>query len=213
MEASNSTLGMANSSRDRDAQYAWLSEHIDPGSTLEKDVLNYLCQNETRRPTFAQHQPSEAVYLRGDFFCERVGVPGVCIFVDRPHRDEPGQATHAEVVRDQLRDLGFRVIVLRHDLMTEETVGQHPDIFGQSSGHSGGITPVPSRRASNDSALPTAADDRADRMLVCLIFQGESRATNYAPFRHFPPPYHSTQGETPPEGWQDSAAKKTSEAR
>ena len=33
-------------------------------------------------------------------------------------------------IRYQLCDLGFRLIVFRHDSTIDETVNEHPDIFG-----------------------------------------------------------------------------------
>jgi very-short-patch-repair endonuclease len=115
--------------RSRDEQYQWLSESIDPASSFEREFLDYLYKNGHRLPDFAQYQPTPEVHVQTDFYYEREGVPGVCVFVDGPHHDTPTQAAHDQTARSELANLGFRVIAIRHDSAIPDQVQVRSDIF------------------------------------------------------------------------------------
>lgn len=118
--------------RSRDEQYKWLCESVDPASSFEREFLDYLYKNGHRLPDFAQYQPTPDVHVQADFYYERQGVPGVCVFIDGPHHDELAQTKHDEQVRTELASLGYRVIAIRHDRTIPGQVAEHPDTFGES---------------------------------------------------------------------------------
>jgi superfamily II DNA/RNA helicase len=130
LELTNSRLIESKGGRSRDEQYRWLAEGVDPASSFEREFLDRLYTNGHRLPDFAQYQPTPEVHVQADFYYERQGVPGVCIFVDGPHHDSPTQAAHDKQVRLELANLGFRVIAVGHDRDLAEQISQHADVFG-----------------------------------------------------------------------------------
>ncbi len=66
--------------------------------------------------------------VQTDFYYDRGAVPGVCVFVDGPHHDDPDQARHDKEVREELEHLGFRVITIRHDREMGEQVSANWDV-------------------------------------------------------------------------------------
>ncbi len=115
--------------RDREAQYHRLKGLVDPGSSLEREFLRYLYENQIRLPDHAQNRPTQEVHVQPDFYYERDNIPGICVFVDGPHHDTPEQSEQDVRIRNQLRDLGFRVITIRYDQSIADQVEQHPDVF------------------------------------------------------------------------------------
>jgi hypothetical protein len=112
-----------------DEQYRRLLGLIDPASTFERAFLEYLYKNELGLPDHAQHTPSDGIPVQPDFYYEREGVPGVCIFIDGPQHDEPNQAERDRAVREALRDQGFRVIAIKSARSIADQVSEHLDIF------------------------------------------------------------------------------------
>jgi len=102
----------------------------DPASNLERQFLDFLFKQGYRLPDTAQNRPVADVPVQPDFYYERAGVPGVCVFVDGRDHDMAGQAARDQGVRDALRDRGYRVVVIRGDLPLGPQVGAHPDVFG-----------------------------------------------------------------------------------
>lgn len=115
--------------RSYDEQYQWLCEQVDPASSFERDFLDYLHRNALRLPDHAQHRPTSDVATQPDFYYERDGVPGICVFVDGPHHNQPRQAEHDRQVRELLRDQGFRVIAITHTHPLSDQIREHGDIF------------------------------------------------------------------------------------
>src|SRR5262249_18304855 len=83
-----------------------LCEGVDPASTFEREFLDYLHKNGHRLPDFAQYLPTPEVHVQTDFYYERQGVPGVCIFIDGPLHDSPTQVAHDHEVRSVLENWG-----------------------------------------------------------------------------------------------------------
>ena len=54
----------------------------------------------------------------------------MCVFVDGPHHDESAQSEKDIQVRDDLEDLGHKVVVIRYDRATGEQITEYPDVFG-----------------------------------------------------------------------------------
>ena len=125
-----SAITIPEAGRGREEQFQWLNDIIDPGSSLEKRFLAFLRDYNLRLPDNAQNRPAPEVHVQTDFYYEREGHPGVCVFVDGPHHDEPRQHEADTRLRKQLQDYGFRVIAIRHDRPFEEQVREHPDVFG-----------------------------------------------------------------------------------
>jgi hypothetical protein len=73
------------------------------------------------------------VYAEPDFYYERDAIPGVAVFCDGPHHDEPGRKDLDIQERGKLEDLGYRVIIIRYDRDLEEQIRGHVDIFGPGS--------------------------------------------------------------------------------
>jgi hypothetical protein len=127
-ELSHCALEPDQGGRSPDEQYAWLLEHTDPASSLERDFLKLLHEEGIALPDFAQRRPTPEVPAQPDFYYERRGAPGVCVFVDGPHHREPERAASDKAVRDQLRNLGYRVISIEFDQMAEQ-IKQNADVF------------------------------------------------------------------------------------
>jgi hypothetical protein len=117
--------------RNHEDQYAWLQGRMDPASSLESEFLRFLYESEYRLPSDAQTRPTADVPAQPDFFYERDGMPGVCVFVDGPQHDTIRAATRDEAVRNELENHGFRVIAIRHDRPFVDQVREHPDVFGE----------------------------------------------------------------------------------
>ena len=84
-----------------------------------------------RLPDLPQHHPQPEVLVHPDFYYQRAHLTGICVFVDGPHHDQPGQAAHDREVREALQNLGFRIIAIRHDNPIQEQVAEHPEVFGE----------------------------------------------------------------------------------
>lgn len=114
-------------------QYRWLLDRIDPASSFEREFLEYLYTRKLKLPTLAQHTPHPDIPVQPDFYYERDGLNGVCVFVDGPSHDQPGQAETDRVLRDELRDRGFWVVAIRSGRSIDEQVHEYADVFGVGS--------------------------------------------------------------------------------
>jgi hypothetical protein len=112
--------------RDYDEQYRWLLERTDPASDLERQFLQRL--HDTGRPL-----PDEAQPLLGDYPArpDFIYAPArACVFCDGSVHDQAQVKVEDTQIRGDLRDLGYRVIVIRYDQDLEEQIQQYPDLFG-----------------------------------------------------------------------------------
>ena len=50
--------------------------------------MNNSAGDRLRLPDHAQHTPAEAIPVQPDFYYERNGIPGVCVFLDGQHHAE-----------------------------------------------------------------------------------------------------------------------------
>lgn len=116
--------------RSRDEQYAWLEERRDQNSTLERDFLKLLFDTGRRLPDRAQFRPNQEVYAEADFYYDRDGLPGVCIFCDGPDHDEPNRSETDKRERGKLADLGYRVLTIRYDSVIADRLRDNKDVFG-----------------------------------------------------------------------------------
>ncbi len=115
--------------RSREEQYRWLLERTDLTSALERRFLEHLYRTGRRLPDYAQ--PNLADYpARPDFYYEAVRA---CVFCDGAVHDRPEVAVEDRHIRAALRDLGYRVIVIRYDRDLEEQLATYLDLFGTGS--------------------------------------------------------------------------------
>ena len=115
--------------RTREEQYEWLQGLAD--SSLEKEFLTAVYSGGFNLPDDAQNRPTQQVAVQPDFYYQRNNTSGICVFVDGPYHDTSQTAAQDRQVREQLLDLGFRVIVIRHDETMQDQITGHPDVFGQ----------------------------------------------------------------------------------
>jgi superfamily II DNA/RNA helicase len=114
--------------RNYDQQFEHLMSLTDPASRLERDFLVYLHDHKLRLPDAAQKRPHPDVPVQPDFYYERDGLPGICVFVDGPIHEGAGQAERDRALREALEDRGFRVIVVRGRDFEKETE-RYPEVF------------------------------------------------------------------------------------
>lgn len=127
-----STLLRATAARGYDEQFAWLTERVDPRSSLERDFLAFLHSNRMRLPDAVQTRPVTELPVQTDFYYERDGRPGVCIFLDGPHHQEPQQVARDRDTRDALEDWGFKVIAIRSGVPFNEQIVRYGEVFGNA---------------------------------------------------------------------------------
>lgn len=111
--------------RDYEDHYRWLRSLTDSQSELERKFIDYLYQTKRRLPDEGQKFLKD-YYSNPDFFYE----PNVCIFCDGSVHDEPTQKEKDRITRQELKDLGYRIIVIRFDQDLEEQIRRYPDVFG-----------------------------------------------------------------------------------
>ena len=110
-------------------QYRRLLGLIDPASSFERAFLDYLYKNQLRFPDHAQHTPAFGIPVQPDFYYEREGIPGICIFIDGPQHDDQDQAGRDRAVREALKDQGFRVVAIRAGRTIADQISENIDIF------------------------------------------------------------------------------------
>ncbi|HZP45866.1 MAG TPA: DUF1998 domain-containing protein, partial [Candidatus Binataceae bacterium] len=132
LELTKASLVETKSGRSRDEQYKYLTEGLDPASSFEREFLDYLYKQGLRLPDYAQYQPTPEVHVQADFYYERQGVPGICVFIDGPHHDAPAQAAHDQAVRSELANLGFRILGIGHARDLSSQVADNADVFQSS---------------------------------------------------------------------------------
>ena len=98
-------------------------------SSLEGDFIQYLYENGHRLPDKAQYRPGEEIFAQADFYYEK---GRVCVFVDGPHHDGAEQTRKDAHVREELEDMGYRILSIRYDLAFKEQVADFPEVFGEA---------------------------------------------------------------------------------
>ncbi|MGI8915834.1 MAG: DEAD/DEAH box helicase [Chloroflexota bacterium] len=129
LQLSQAELLARTETRDYNAHYHWLLERTDPASNLERQFLHYLYEHKLRLPDLAQHQPSEEVAVQPDFYYQRDGRRGACVFIDGPAHREHVQHQADLLKRETLADLGYRVIVLPFDQPVDAIIAAYQDVF------------------------------------------------------------------------------------
>ena len=85
---------------------------------------------EAAAPDRAEYRPHPEVFAEADFYYEREGLPGVCVFCDGPDHDQPERMARDEAERAKLQDLGYRVFVIRYKQALDGQINEHVDVFG-----------------------------------------------------------------------------------
>ncbi|MGB9863608.1 MAG: DEAD/DEAH box helicase [Candidatus Saccharicenans sp.] len=122
------TTELVRKGRDYHEHYRWLRSLTDSRSELERKFIDYLYKKNRRLPDDAQKNLADYDYCIPDFFYE----PNCCIFCDGSVHDDPEQKSKDDIKRNELKQLGYRVIVIRYDQDLEEQIQKYPDIFGES---------------------------------------------------------------------------------
>jgi superfamily II DNA/RNA helicase len=117
--------------RDREAQYLWLRDRVDPASQFELEFLERLYRDGLRLPDATQVRPVEGLPVQTDFYYERDGLRGVCVFIDGPAHDAGAQAERDQAIREELENRGYRVVAITTARSLEEQVARLADVFGE----------------------------------------------------------------------------------
>lgn len=117
--------------RNRQEQYTWLLERVDQNSSLERKFLRLLYETGRKLPDKAQFRPAEDVFAEADFYYDRNGLNGICVFCDGPDHDLPQRSEADRRERVKLEDRGYRVLAIRHDQELAKQIEANSDIFGK----------------------------------------------------------------------------------
>ena len=128
IDMSRAVIEQDTKGRSRGEHMDWLRAQTD--SPLEREFLKILYDNGHKLPDAAQYRPTEEVFVQTDFYYNRDGRRGVCVFIDGPSHDSERQRTKDTEVREELEDLGFGIVAIRHDASLSGQIAQHESIFG-----------------------------------------------------------------------------------
>ena len=123
-ELSNGMTLSRSDSRTYEQHYQYLRSLTDSRSDLERHFLDFLFQTKRRLPDDAQKRIVEYNAIP-DFFYE----PNICVFCDGSVHDQPDQQKLDQIIRNTLRDYGYRIIVIRYDRDLAQQIEQNQDIF------------------------------------------------------------------------------------
>ena len=112
--------------RKRKEHLEYLKRLADERSELERKFLNVLEENQLRLPDDAQKHIAELNVIP-DFFY----IPNICVFCDGSVHDQPEQRAKDDYIRNELRALGYRVIVIRYDQDILDQIKRYPEVFGK----------------------------------------------------------------------------------
>lgn len=126
MALAGSATQLQHGERSYDEQYEWLRKRTDPDSDLERKFLDRLYEKKLRLPDDTQRTIREAG-CQADFFYEAY----TSVFCDGSVHDSPTQKARDEECRSRLKELGYRVVVIRYDRDLDEQMVEYKDVFGE----------------------------------------------------------------------------------
>jgi hypothetical protein len=129
MELGHSRLSQESEGGSYDEKFRRLLGLVDPQSALERQFLTYLHDHDLRLPDTAQHRPDPNVPVQPDFYYDRDGLPGVCVFIHGSVHDQDRQVERDMSLREALEDHGHRVVTIRHDEGLDGQIEKHHDLF------------------------------------------------------------------------------------
>jgi hypothetical protein len=132
LRLSNAEVSPAPDAANYEAEYARLIGLIDPASRFERSFLDYLFANRLRLPRHAQHTPAQGIAVQPDFYYERNGIPGVCVFLDGQRHAEEITSQRDKELRDALRDHGFRIVEVTSARSLRDQVDENADVFRET---------------------------------------------------------------------------------
>jgi len=126
-ELADGHVSLAHGARSYEEHYAWLRALTDSRSELERQLLDHLHSTRRRLPHHAQADLADYP-CRPDFYYEETRA---CVFCDGSVHDDPAQQAEDRRIRRELRERGYRVVVIRYDQDIEQQVQQHAEVFGE----------------------------------------------------------------------------------
>lgn len=103
-----------------------------------REWIEEVSPNPLVMPDRAQHRPEQEAYAEADFYYDRDGLPGGCVFCDGPDHDQPIRKESDQRERGKLADLGYRILTIRYDSRLEDQLAANRDVFGAGNQAIGG---------------------------------------------------------------------------
>jgi len=129
----SSIVRQGGATRSYEDHYRWLRSLTDSRSELERRLLDRLFETKRRLPDDAQRAISDIPTIP-DFFYET----NICVYCDGSVHDDPQQRAHDNRTRSELREHGYRVLVLRYDDDLPAWIERHSEVFGAQTAGEGG---------------------------------------------------------------------------
>jgi len=111
MNISKGSTAIGYENRNYDEQYEWLRQTTDKKSVIGMKFLDKLYQDKRKLPDVAEKRLPN-YFSQPDFYYNE---GHVCVFCDGSVHDQPKQVSEDKKVRNDLKNMGYRVIVIRYD--------------------------------------------------------------------------------------------------
>lgn len=127
LSLSRSSTLKGQGARNYEQQYEWLRRLTDTRSELERRLLDHLYETKRNLPDHAQKYLQD-YYACPDFFYDDFHG---AIFCNGNVHDTPEQQRKDQKIYRDLKELGYRVVVIWYNQDLEGQMAQHKDIFGE----------------------------------------------------------------------------------
>lgn len=125
-DLSESSTSRGHAARDYDGQYTFLRNLTDSRSKLERDFIEHIYKTRRDLPDEAQKALADLATIPDFYYAGS----HTCVYCDGSVHDDSGQKQKDNIFRRQLRELGYRVIVIRYEPSLEEQIAKYPEVFG-----------------------------------------------------------------------------------